>query len=383
MSEPCQRLGLMKTLGPLEKWEEGANYRAAIALPREPDAAQLTAHLHVAFARWKNPWENTNGASLVHWLVVSHDECEGFKFKYSSSRDAHPSAEVVNDLLNAVSTSNKSVWVVAPSKQRAIARELLNKGLFVTLGLSEENRAVSQLITRMNAEKQHGALSAQRDGPAPGANQQDNNESLAPLETPEAVAPTEECRWLPVYRAVAAANRQRVVLAADASPGFNGVAALAVVSELGDFGLRTLHSASGSVPLEFETLIMALGMIPRLEVEHAIIQNDCESALLMANLLAAGHMPEEGYCGIPMVARERFIAAIESLECGVEFHYVRGHVGRPLNEAADSIANLARTAAMHPREGIEEELLVKIDAVRASIRDYSDLDMDSSAKIAG
>lgn len=359
----------METLAPLEKWEQDSSYRAAISLPREPKDEHIDADLHVAFALWRNPWENTGEDSLVHWLVVSHDIRAGFQFKYSSSRDPRPLSEVVENVMAAASASTKPAWVVAPRRQRGAARELLEKGFDITLGLSEENRAVAQLYTRMDAEKQLDAINAHRAGLVTNTPNQVNDETLDPLALPELNSPSVPYRWLPVYREVIPVDRRQVVLASDASPGQNGVAAMAVVSELGDFGLRTVSSKLGSVPLEFESIIMALGIVSLLGVEKATIQNDCESALLMAQLLIDNQDPAEGYCGISMAARDRFNDAIESLQCDVDFQHVRGHVGHPLNEAADSIANLARTAAVHPRAEIEADLLLRITNLRESIKE--------------
>lgn len=129
--------------------------------------------------------------------------------------------------------------------------------------------------------------------------------------------------------------------------------------------MQSLPSEFRTILLEFEAIIMALDLARQLGVERVVIQNDCESALLMAKLLADGKQPAKDYCGISDAARERFVAQYLKVECDVDFQYVRGHVGHPLNETANSIANLSRTAAAHPQVMVEAELWARLqDSVR-------------------
>ncbi|PQZ87299.1 hypothetical protein CQ018_17715 [Arthrobacter sp. MYb227] len=80
----------------------------------------------------------------------------------------------------------------------------------------------------------------------------------------------------------------------------------------------------------------------------------------MAQLLADQHTPVPGYCGISQEARERSIEQFLRSKCGVEFELVRGHTGNLRNKAADSMVDVARSAARYHRAEIAADLLAKM-----------------------
>ncbi|GAA1878677.1 hypothetical protein GCM10009715_26680 [Paeniglutamicibacter psychrophenolicus] len=133
-------------------------------------------------------------------------------------------------------------------------------------------------------------------------------------------------------------------------------------------GIRTWHSDTKIGQMESEAVILALEMLCGVSTHHAMVLSDSKDALKMARTLAANLVPKPGYCGISDDARARFLQAWSSVEAEAEFEYVRGHVGHPLNEAADELANLARLAAKLPQHLVEDQLWRRVDAVRADFR---------------
>ncbi|NMO01775.1 hypothetical protein HH308_11175 [Gordonia sp. TBRC 11910] len=100
--------------------------------------------------------------------------------------------------------------------------------------------------------------------------------------------------------------------------------------------------------------------------------SDSVDAVQVARAIIHDRVPVEGYRGIGEAALDRFEDAWDGLGCTVEFFHVKGHVGHPLNEAADQVALIGRLATHHPRAVVERELKQRADAVADAVRRLGD-----------
>lgn len=331
------------------------------AVPREPNDKLLDALVHVAFASWSNSWEKK---SLVRWIVVAHDIRTGARIHHGETKNPRPMDEILADIHRVVCDAGAPAWLAVPSKRGGVAARLHETGTPVTRGLDPRNRAVGILIPEMAHKSQRQSQDAIRAGLL-------RPEQRAALRTAEPVPQhpaTEKHYWWPEYLDVSGTNTNQMVLAADASLDPQGASGVGVVSNRGDVCIRSWHSDTKIGQMEFEAVILAMEMLCGVSTHHAMVLSDSKDALKMARTLAANLVPKPGYCGISDDARARFLQAWASVEAEVEFEYVRGHVGHPLNEAADELANLARLAAKQPQHLVEEELWRRVDSVRADFR---------------
>ena len=334
------------------------------AVPREPNDRLLDALVHVAFASWSNSWENKGSNGLVRWIVVAHDIRTGARIHHGATKNPWPMEEILADIRRVVSDAGAPAWVAVPSKRGGVAALLHVIGTPVTRGLDPRNRAVGILIPEMARKSQRQSQDAIRAGLL-------CPEQRAALRKAEPVAQgptTEKHFWWPECLDASGMHTNKMVFAADASLDLQGAGGLGVVSNRGDVGIRSWHSDTTIGQMEFEAVILALEMLCGASTHHAMVLSDSKDALKMARMLAAKLMPKPGYCGISDDARARFLQAWSSVEAKVEFEYVRGHVGHPLNEAADELANLARLAAKQPQHLVEDEFWRRVDAVRADLR---------------
>lgn len=205
----------------------------------------------------------------------------------------------------------------------------------------------------------------------PGADAGDWAEVAA--DEPLLVANPRTCEWLPSFtRPRSEASIERLIVATDASSGPTGATTAAAVTA--DGGLALESSAVDVIVSEAElnAISLALETFGLRVTDELCVLSDSVDAVIVARALAYDRVPDEGFRGISDDALDRFEDAWDRLPCVARFFHVKGHVGHPLNEAADELAVIGRLAAGHPRADVESELDQRAAAVSDAVIACSD-----------
>ena len=347
------------------------------SVPTEPTEQLVEAPVHMAVVTWKAPvLFSRTGEERVCWAIVIHTKSGGHKVKTGETTVERPMPFIVTDVLAAVAEYSQPVWVVVSKKRVPLSVALHDAGIPVTRGITDENRAAARALTIGSTLPSRAYDVAYQNGWRPVVEQDEVEESVDITENSRAVESVDyEPLWWPLLGYETQTHHRHLIIATDASAGWDSLAAISAVSIDGSGRLESLPNNCSIGELEFEAIILALRLATRAGAEEVTILSDSLGAVAVASAIISGLPPRGGYHGIGQSLRDRFAEAAAQIDGRLRVLKVKGHNGHRLNEIADQTAVLGRLASRFDRNDVIVELHLRVSELWAQARHLSPADI--------
>lgn len=338
--------------------------RARCKAPRRPDDDMFDAPVHIVVASWRALTGDPEWPRQLRWIVVVADRARrgGRPVVHRHRLERTDGAgwpKLVASVRDCIAQGSGPAWVAVSTKRIATANVLCEAGFPVTIGLAG-NRAADQAIEDVQESRRRETLVQE------SADLYDHEAGPVRVGAGEC-APV--CEWLPeLDRPMRDLPVLRLVVATDASADLSGAVVSAAV---GADGALAMESTVADYPIseaELNAISLALERYGPNVTDELCVLSDSVDAVQVAQAIAHDRVPVEGFRGIGDDALDRFEDAWNRLDCAVQFFHVKGHVGHPLNEAADELAVIGRLATRHPRAVVEHELDQRASELSAAVR---------------
>jgi ribonuclease HI len=348
----------------------------------------IAAPVHIGFASWRAPAPKPGHPydKAIRWVIVVDDaETGASKVTVSQATSLHPINQIIDELCRIADSAGGAVWVNVPAKRLGVAKHLHDLGVPVTLGIADQNRAIQpaiDVITRQTAlankfEAVYRKYSTPRN--LPSRREIATRLRDAGIEAHTTYNPIKRIVfwWPSETRHTTARHDSPLIIATDASSDnvASGAACSAAVSLDGDMAIKAAEAEPCIGNSEARAIILALGIIVDARPTRAVILSDSRDAIEAAIRLVNGSAPEPGFHGISHELQQEMAEYLEQIPCPVNFQWVKGHSGHPLNEAADELAALGRLASHHPKKDCQQELYDRIDRVVDKVQHLNSADI--------
>ena len=316
--------------------------------PRIPDGTLIAAPTHIGFAFWHTKRGKTQN---YNWIIAV-DSQEACRIVEHQAEGSFPMNQIIESLEQEVDSVGNEVWINLPASRVALANRLYSNGFPVSVGYSKLNRAsdISIAVKTMRRQNQKTSIAAK---------------AVNLSHSDPGVSSDLHSYWWPNISKTAVPGLRSLVVATDASKDapIHSAAAIAAISNNGDYELAATQTTANICELELDALTIGLELIAQAKPNRATLLSDNHAAIKVAShIINTGFAPTK-LAGISNGSVKRFSDALEQICCPVDIRWVKGHAGHQLHDDADEIATLGRLATRFPSELVDEELNTRLVAI--------------------